>query len=112
MVLPPAAHYCRFVIANMQSIQKSGAVTHESSFLFSKPTNPFNAVTTIRDVCNDKNALLVVRDLNGKALKQISLAAGKGSATINAGELATGTYTYSLIVNGDCTDRKLMVIVK
>lgn len=60
----------------------------------------------------DKNAVLVIRDLNGRTLKQVTITAGKGSTSINAGELSAGTYTYSLIINGECTETKLMMIAK
>jgi hypothetical protein len=51
--------------------------------------------------------------MNGAVVKQVNnLQAGKGSITINASELAAGTYTYSLITNGNIADTKLMVITK
>jgi len=52
-------------------------------------------------------------DQNGNLVKQVSIAqSGKGQVTINANELAQGTYTYTLEVNGASVDTKLMVVTK
>ena len=46
-------------------------------------------------------------------MKLVNLAqSGKGQVTVNANELAQGTYTYTLVVNGNAVDTKLMVITK
>ncbi|MEO8712325.1 MAG: T9SS type A sorting domain-containing protein [Parafilimonas sp.] len=69
--------------------------------------NPFNQSTVIRYQLSssDANSKIIVRDLNGKLVIQISISqSGKGKVTINANELAQGTYTYTLEVNGNSTD--------
>jgi len=95
-------------------LQRTALTTgsQEKSFLFQNQPNPFNTVTTIRYTLHDKSGVLIIRDLNGKALKQIMLKPGKGSTVMDAGELAAGTYTYSLLINGECADTKLLVVAK
>lgn len=75
--------------------------------------NPFSQQTTISYViASGTNALINVVTLDGKLVKRIELSGkGSGSVIINAGELAPGTYTYSLIIDGQVTDTKLMVII-
>ena len=74
--------------------------------------NPFNQSTTINFNSGDATqAQIIVRDLNGNLLKSIN-AVGKTKVTINANELAQGTYTYTLEVNGASVDTKLMVVTK
>lgn len=97
--------------AALQKTEIQSTVT-PVAFLYQNQPNPFNNTTTIQYVLPHKKAVLVIRDLNGKALQQINLTGGKGSVTINAAELVAGTYTYSLVVNNVCADTKLMVIAK
>lgn len=77
--------------------------------------NPFNQSTVIRYQLsgNSNNGRIIIRDLEGNSLKSFSLTQnGKGQVTINANELASGTYTYTLVVNGNSIDTKLMVVTK
>ena len=82
--------------------------------LFQNQPNPFNQSTVIRyQLSADVNALIIIRDLSGNLVKQVSIAkSSKGQVTINANELAQGTYTYTLEVNGVSMDTKLMVVTK
>ena len=87
---------------------------HENKLEQNQP-NPFNKQTTINYHLNpgDINARIIIRDLNGNLVKQMNITqSGKGRVTINANELAQGTYTYTLEVNGTSVDTKLMVLVK
>ena len=91
------------------------SIANDASKLEQNNPNPFNTKTEINYFIANQNAkaTLVVRDLNGNALKEFTLAqSGKGSVTVNANELAAGTYTYSLFVSDKCVDTKLMVITK
>ncbi|MBL0053709.1 MAG: T9SS type A sorting domain-containing protein [Bacteroidetes bacterium] len=83
--------------------------------LFQNQPNPFNQNTIIRFALNaeSQNAVIVIRDLNGVSIKQINLSkSNNGQVVINASELKQGTYTYSLEVNGNSIDTKLMVVTK
>lgn len=76
--------------------------------------NPFNQNTVINYNLTDENAkaFIVIRDLSGNQMKKVALTQrGKGQVTINAYEFSQGTYTYSLEVNGQSIDTKLMVLV-
>jgi Chaperone of endosialidase len=77
--------------------------------------NPFNENTVIRyslpENCG-KCAIDVV-DANGKVVKSFNnLGAGNGQLLISAGSLTAGSYTYTLIVNGERSDSKTMVITR
>ena len=89
--------------------------TETSNALFQNQPNPFNQTTEIRFALtvDSKSANIIIRNLNGEQIKAIALnQTGKGQVTINANELAQGTYTYTLIVNGESVDTKLMVVTK
>jgi hypothetical protein len=69
------------------------------------------------------NAQLVVTDMNGNTLKQINVpnssstgeswkGAGKGILNIDAATLSSGTYNYSLIVDGKVISTKQMVLTR
>lgn len=86
-----------------------------TSMLFQNSPNPFNQTTIIRYALNaeSSNGTIVIRDLNGNQVKQISITeSGKGQVVINANELTQGTYTYTLEVAGQSLDTKLMVVTK
>ena len=94
---------------------KASSPAISANALFQNQPNPFNQTTIIRFALSAevKTANIVIRNLNGEQLKVIALnQTGKGQVTINANELAQGTYTYTLIVNGESVDTKLMVVTK
>ncbi len=83
------------------------------NFLAQNQPNPFNQSTAITYSLNSDaaSAQIVIRNLNGEQIKAIAInKTGKGQVTINANELAQGTYTYTLIVNNQSVDTKLMVV--
>ncbi|MBK8848009.1 MAG: tail fiber domain-containing protein, partial [Bacteroidetes bacterium] len=100
--------------ANNESKTQNSELKTEN-YLFQNQPNPFNQTTVIsyQLLSDAKNASIVIRGLNGEELKSVSLSnTGKGQVTINANELAQGTYTYTLIVNGKSVDTKLMVVTR
>lgn len=98
-------------------IQQTGNISTaaNTSVLFQNQPNPFNASTAIKFALapSVKKASLIIRNISGELVKQIdNLQTHGGNLTINAKELAAGTYTYSLIINGNVADTKLMVLTK
>ena len=60
---------------------------------------------------NTGNASIIIYDMQGAQIKSISVNNnGEGSVIINASELKTGMYMYSLIGNGKLVDTKTMII--
>jgi hypothetical protein len=77
--------------------------------------NPFNKTTTINYniPSGAKNVSIVVTDKNGKTMKQIQLGTkGQSKVNIDAGLLSSGTYQYSLLVDGKIIDSKKMVLIR
>ncbi|MCB0520251.1 MAG: tail fiber domain-containing protein [Lewinellaceae bacterium] len=85
-----------------------------NGYLMQNQPNPFNHTTAIRYTLPEdaKNASLRIMDSNGRMLKEVKLADTKGEVTINAGELNSGSYSYSLIVDGRIIDTKQMILTK
>ena len=59
------------------------------------------------------NAVVNIFDAKGKLIHSERLGqTGVGEIQIKAGTIAAGTYSYSLVVNGNIMDTKRMVIAK
>ena len=74
--------------------------------------NPFTGVATINCYIpsNNGNAYINFYSQTGVLIKSIKVTGeGKNTITINANELAGGSYTYSLVVDGRVMDSKVMV---
>ncbi|MCW3463041.1 T9SS type A sorting domain-containing protein [Chitinophaga nivalis] len=83
--------------------------------LFQNAPNPFNAQTLIRYTLAGtvSNAYLQIADVNGRPVKKIDISGQKQPVvTINGGELPSGVYYYSLVLDGQITDTKKMVLTK
>jgi len=77
--------------------------------------NPFTNITTINYSLPSKftTAQIIITDKNGKQLKQLNISgSGKGTVNIDASTLSSGTYNYSLIINGKIISTKQMVVGK
>ena len=95
--------------------KQATSIATSAAQLFQNSPNPFNQTTVISYSLNNENnsGRIIIRDLNGNLVKQISIAnSGKGQVTINANELTQGTYTYTLEIAGKSFDTKLMVVTK
>ncbi|QEC69639.1 tail fiber domain-containing protein [Panacibacter ginsenosidivorans] len=77
--------------------------------------NPFANTTTINYTLPQKftTAQIVITDKNGKTLKAINVSGtGKGNLKVDAATLASGAYSYSLVVNGKLIGTKEMILAK
>lgn len=92
-----------------------GDESFNGSYLFQNAPNPFSQQSEIKYVipATVKSAAVVLRDLNGNIVKSFDhLPAGSGSVSITAGSLSSGTYSYSLIIDGNTIETKNFVITK
>jgi hypothetical protein len=109
---------CNSFSSNMQ-MESQSTVNSQPSTAFASLQqnipNPYNQSTTIKYTLPKTflSAQMIITDNSGKAIKQISLSnAQQGSINIKSGTLASGSYNYSLIVDGKMIDTKKMVIAK
>lgn len=96
---------------NHQSIELEG----RGAYLEQNQPNPFNNNTLINYYipADAANATVNVFDTNGQLIHSERIVQiGTGQIQIKAGAITAGTYSYSLIVDGQILDTKRMVIVK
>jgi hypothetical protein len=77
--------------------------------------NPFNQTTLINYYVPETagHAFIKVTGMNGNAIKTIELNnTGSGQITLQTATLASGNYTYSLFVDGNLIDTKVMVLAR
>jgi hypothetical protein len=77
--------------------------------------NPFDGSTIIKFYIPQQvlTAQIIISSLNGVAIKTIDVAqSGLGQVSITAGELASGTYQYSLMIKGKLVDIKQMELIR
>jgi Chaperone of endosialidase len=101
-------------LKNGKAIGIKADVFTDKALLQNSP-NPFSNTTTISYVLPEKfsKAQILINDQSGKAVKQINLSGGgKGSYNVAAGTLSSGTYNYSLVVDGAIIHTKQLVIAK
>ncbi len=75
--------------------------------------NPFTETTTIQYAVPEESstAELVIYNLDGTQIRSIPLARGtNGSIDIKSSSLAAGVYLYSLVIDGEKTETKKMVV--
>ena len=84
------------------------------NILYQNAPNPFREKTTIRfHLADDSHdAAICIFDMTGKLLRKLPVNAGMESVTVNGWELGEGMFLYSLIVGGQETDTKRMIITK
>ena len=77
--------------------------------------NPFEGFTTINYVIpvEAKSASFNFYNLNGQVIKSVSIEnRGNGSLNLNAEDLPSGTYSYSLYVDSKLISTKRMILTK
>ncbi len=97
------------------SSAKLSSVNNVDASLEQNNPNPFNQSTQIRYTvpANYSSAKIIITSVDGKAVRTYTLSGkGQGQVTLNASELAVGSYTYSLNVDGKIVDTKTLVLTK
>ncbi|HEX5154946.1 MAG TPA: tail fiber domain-containing protein [Parafilimonas sp.] len=76
--------------------------------------NPFTQNTVINYYVPQTagRASINITDINGRLIKTVTAAKGNGKITIEKGQLNSGTYVYSLYVDGNVVHTKQMVLTR
>jgi Chaperone of endosialidase len=111
--------------AQLNSLSSSGNINKESisanSVILSSAhmdqnvPNPFNQSTIINYYIphSSGNATVMVSDINGRNIKTVPISAmGNGQISLQTSQLVSGTYIYSLYIDGNLVDSKKMVLAK
>ncbi len=96
-----------------------------SSAIIGKPTlsgavleqnvpNPLTNSTSVRYYipAGAGTSSLLVKDMNGKTIKQVNLQTGTGNITIDASTLSAGAYSYTLLIDGKTIATKKMIVAR
>lgn len=98
---------------NTMKAGRISLITTEEIRLYQNSPNPFTRATTVKYNLPPATAqaVLTISNLQGKTIKQFNLA-GKTDQQVEipAGDLPSGTYLYSLIIDGKTVDTKKMVL--
>ncbi|MEM9847047.1 MAG: tail fiber domain-containing protein [Bacteroidota bacterium] len=107
------------LIANLPQTQKIELTANETStktaHLQQNIPNPFNGITTISYFVptNVNQATIQITNANGKILERFDInEKGQGTLEINATQMQTGQYFYSLILDGEVFESKQMLLTK
>lgn len=87
----------------------------KGSLLYQNVPNPFSESTQIKYFIpkGTSNAQMMIFNMNGTTLFTYELISqGENSITIKGGELDSGMYLYSLIIEGREVDTKRMILTK
>lgn len=99
----------------LKNEQTISGTNDNQAILKQNAPNPFNSTTVISYYlpASCKTAQVVISNASGQLLKNITLTGrGAGQTTLSAGELAAGTYFYTLYTDGKKTDTKQMVLTR
>jgi hypothetical protein len=96
------------------SAEGSTGLGDDAAQLEQNQPNPFHENTTIKYYLPNSTELatMAITDMNGMVLKTFTLAGkGYGQLLIGGGSLPSGTYIYTLTVNGEQVDSKRMMLL-
>src|SRR6266536_2991907 len=99
---------------NISPLAKTNPELNNASLIQNVP-NPFANATTIKYTLPIKftSAQIIITDKDGKQLKQLNISgSSKGALCVEASTLSSGTYHYSLVIDGKIISTKQMVVVK
>jgi trimeric autotransporter adhesin len=91
------------------------ALKNDGASLDQNSPNPFSPKTTISYTLPQTftSALINITDNSGRLVKRMTLTGkGKGTINIDASAFSSGTYNYSLIVDGKLIGSKQMILAK
>ncbi len=86
-----------------------------NSFLLQNAPNPFDESTQIQFFVPEdvQTAKLEVRDIKGKLLDSFDISqGGLGQITVKGAAFAQGSYVYTLSIDGEIIDSKVMILTK
>lgn len=89
------------------------ALSSSSASISQNSPNPFSGNTIINYYLPEqsKRAFVNISDINGRIIKRVQLTQnGNGQLVLPAGQFTTGSYQYSLLVDGRVVDTKKMVL--
>ena len=94
-------------------ILKNANSTSKASLEQNAP-NPFNQNTVINYYVPQSagKASINITDINGRLIKTVTAAKGNGKITIDKGQLNSGTYVYSLYIDGNAVSTKQMILTR
>lgn len=100
-----------------ENVERQNAdIKNIAALLEQNKPNPFNNSTIITYTLPSTytSAKIVITDVIGKPVKEYTLSGntGKTNLQVDAGTLSSGTYQYTLYVNGKFIDSKKMIIIK
>jgi hypothetical protein len=111
----------QLILASQQQVNEDGIITiqaetpFEAAILGQNIPNPFENSTVIPfripKNCNDAS-IVFTETATGRIVRAIPVTCGETQLSIEAGMLSSGTYAYSLYVNGALVGTKQMVIAK
>ncbi len=108
---------CSSFSSNMQSAlsNQSSEKNNDAARLEQNIPNPFNNSSSINYYIPSgfHSAQLRITDVSGHTIKTYAIAqSGYGKQIISGGELASGTYQYSLLIDGKLIDTKKIILLK
>ena len=82
-----------------------------AAYITQNTPNPYTDKTVIQYFIpiQTQSAYLIIADANGIEIARTTLEAGEGTVDIDASQISSGTYSYSLIVDGKVVATKLMI---
>jgi Chaperone of endosialidase/Secretion system C-terminal sorting domain len=101
----------RLAAVENQLATKTG-VKPSAAKLYQNNPNPAARSTTIRYElpAGTGKAFIHVYDMQGRQVKQWAVGSSNGTVTIKEGELGSGVYVYSLMVDGKEADSRRMIL--
>jgi hypothetical protein len=95
-----------------EELRQQTVVLSGGAYLQQNVPNPFDHTTVINYFVPDEHARVQMQflSISGEVLHAVDLSSGKGSVTVTSEVLPSGTYQYSLIVNGKVIGSRQMII--